>query len=271
MSENTFYSFPDIQQFRNVIQDVTYRTRYIGKDYNGSPLFDSTIPLPVLNYRGTVKLHGTNSGVIFVKDSELDVYQFYCQSRENIITPQKDNMGFAAFVHTRPVLELLNLIPEELIVDSPIIKVYSEWCGQKIQSGVGIAKLSKRMVIFGIKINDEWVSDDILKNVKLPDHNIFNILDYPVYNITIDFNNPKEAADKMGLLVDEIDKECPVAKAFGESVWVDNIAFEDENGEISFKNENDLVKPIKKELIQIFKNKRIEHPKGINYIKFSLK
>lgn len=224
MSENTFYSFPDIQQFRNVIQDVTYRTRFIGKDENGELLFDGTIPLPVLNYRGTVKLHGTNSGLIFT--SESGSYQFYCQSRENIITPLKDNMGFAAFIYTRPVLDLLKLIPSEIMADSPIVKVYSEWCGQKIQRGVGIAKLSKRMVIFGVKINNEWISDDILKNIKLPEYDIYNILDYPVYNISIDFNNPKEAADKMALLVDEIDKECPVAKAFGVEgpgeglVWV---------------------------------------------------
>ena len=38
MIDNKFYSFPDIGQFRNVIQNVSNRTRFIGKDENYKPI-----------------------------------------------------------------------------------------------------------------------------------------------------------------------------------------------------------------------------------------
>lgn len=52
------YSFPEIEQFRNVIQAVKYRAQIIGKDENGVAIFDETLPLPTLKFKGTVKLHG---------------------------------------------------------------------------------------------------------------------------------------------------------------------------------------------------------------------
>lgn len=217
--EIKMYKFPDIEQFRNAIYNVKYRAQYAGKDENGDPIQDETLPLPILNYRGTVKMHGTNGGIVFTPDVNM-VYGVHAQSRENIITPQKDNAGFATFIHTTPVHKLLGLITingdiNDIEGELPIIKVYGEWCGKGIQSKVGISKLEKMFVIVAVKVGDVWLAEEELKLVKLPEYKIYNICDYPSYRITIDFNNPQEAADKMGTLVENVEKECPVAKAFG--------------------------------------------------------
>ena len=85
-------SYPKIMQFRNVVADISNRIAYVGKDENGDAIFDRTIPKPVLTFKGTVKLHGTNCGVSYNAESGL-----WAQSRNGIITPENDNAGFAQF------------------------------------------------------------------------------------------------------------------------------------------------------------------------------
>lgn len=90
------FGFPEIEQFRTAIQNVTNRTRYRGRDeVTNEPIFDGDAVLPVINYRGTVKLHGTNMGVIFEPITDTE-YGFYTQSRERIIVPGDDNAGGSA-------------------------------------------------------------------------------------------------------------------------------------------------------------------------------
>jgi hypothetical protein len=218
--EKRMYKFPEIGQFREAIQQVARRARYIGKDENNKPIYDESLPLPTLNYRGTVKLHGTNAGIVFTPNED-GTYDFHAQSKTGIITPTQDNMGFAAFVHSTPVITLMNILTDFLPLvkseDLPVIKVFGEWCGKKIQKKVAISELDKMFVIFGVKVDNIWLSEEQLKLVKIPELKIYNICDYPSYKIAIDFNNPKEAAEKMAELVSDVEKECPVAKAFGVS------------------------------------------------------
>lgn len=226
--EKKVFKFPEIEALRNVIKSVEYRTWCVGKDDNGEPIFDETIPLPKLKYRGSVKLHGTNAGVIFQYNHEEGHYEMYCQSRTNIITPQKDNNGFAAFAYTVEMERLLGVLPPvNLYSDEeyPTIKIYGEWCGSNIQKGVALNQLDKMFVIFGVKIDNAWLPDIYLKEFKMPEAKIYNILDYITYEIEIDFNNPKLAADKIGKLVDNVEKECPVGKAFGVSGIGEGIVF----------------------------------------------
>ena len=227
------YKFPKIEQFRNVINSVKYNTQIIGKNENNEPIFDETIPLPTLKYRGSVKLNGTNAGIVFKYDEKTNKYTHQVQSRTRIITPIDDNYGFATFVNSLPLKSLLELLPQTNLAGQPYgvtkyptIRIYGEWCGDNIQKGVALNQLDKMYVIFAVKIDNVWISDEHLKNIKLPDNKVFNILDYKVYNIKIDFNNPKESAEKISKLVDEVENECPVGKAFGKSgigegiVWI---------------------------------------------------
>jgi len=276
--DKNFYRFPDIEQFRNAIHQVTFRATYIGQDEDDQPMHDEKKELPTLNYRGTVKLHGTNAGIVFTPDEEGE-YEFHAQSRTSIITPTNDNAGFAAFVHTTPLGELLSKLTNKwftpISLDSepeqtgtPVIKVFGEWCGKKIQKGVGITQLDKMFVIFGVKVGNIWLHEEDLAKIKLPEYRIFNICDYPNYKIAIDFNKPKEAAEKMAALVDDVEKECPVAKAFALDVMNNNTAYCDENGKIWFDKSNGFENRFKGELKNIFNKLRIDNPKGILYIKF---
>lgn len=217
------YSFPEIEQFRNVIQAVKYRAQIIGKDENGVAIFDETLPLPTLKFKGTVKLHGTNFGVVL---DNID--GFSTQSRENIITPMKDNVGSAAFAYSKKdiITGLITSLAEFNNVDlnNNTIVLYCEWVGKGVQAKVGISKIDKSMVIFSrakVVPFDEtkesyWITTSINgETLKSIENRIYNIDDYKTYEIDIDFNNPKESAEKLADIVTEIETECPVAKALG--------------------------------------------------------
>jgi hypothetical protein len=85
--------FPSIEQFRSVVATVLRQFNFVGLDENGDAIYDTTKPKPTLTFKGTVKLHGTNAAVCWNASSGM-----WAQSRENIITPEKDNAGFAFFV-----------------------------------------------------------------------------------------------------------------------------------------------------------------------------
>lgn len=211
------YKFPSIVSLRQVVKSVQHRAWYTGSDEHGNPIYDKSRELPTLSYRGSVKLHGTNGGIIFGWNPLEFQYDYQVQSRTRIITPTDDNAGFATFVSGIDLDELLGLITKSMTLDytPETIRVYGEWCGGNIQKGVGINKVEKMFVIFSIKIDDVWVPDDVLSQVKLPSQRVFNIVDFTTYNIEIDFSNLDEAATKLAELTNSVEAECPVAKSFG--------------------------------------------------------
>ena len=215
-------SFPSIDQFRNCVRAVCEHAEFTGKfmeqDGQTFPVYDDSRPKPVIKFHGTVKLHGTNAGVSY---NEVDGIWF--QSRENIITPVKDNAGFAFFGTANQ--ETLIAICKDIAVKNSIdlkehtISLYGEWVGQSIQSGVAISKIPKSFFLFGAKVSktdDEdfvayWVD---FAGYSFPEQRIFNILDYPSYEIEIDFNDPAAVQDKLAELTEAVEKQCPVAKQF---------------------------------------------------------
>ena len=218
--EKKMYKFPSIEQYRTAIHQINHRARYNGDDENGDAIYDTTEGLmPTLQYRGTVKLHGTNAGIVFIWNPLSFEYEMHAQSRTNIITPQKDNAGFAAFAYTSDSKELLTLIEKAFGSDAgytpEVIRVYGEWCGGNIQKGVALNGLDKMFVIFAIKVDNVWINDEQLATIKLPEKRIYNILDYPSYTITIDFNNPEQSTNQLVELTNKVEAECPVGKAFG--------------------------------------------------------
>lgn len=227
--------FPSIEQFRTVVTNVNRHFNFVGLDETGEAIYDATKPKPTLKFKGSVKLHGTNAAVSYNEDGGL-----WVQSRENIITVEKDNAGFAFFVESNKGIfqDLINevLFMNNLDAKTNTVTIYGEWCGGNIQKGVGITNLPKSFFIFGVKISpivaDEeeaksnpayWVSYDYLKS---PEDKIYNILDYQTYEIDIDFNTPQLVQNKLSELTLAVEEECPVAKSFGFSgigegiVWV---------------------------------------------------
>lgn len=227
-------SFPSIEQFRTVVTNINRHYNFTGLDANGDAMYDTTLPKPKLTFKGTVKLHGTNAGVCYNK-----VDGIWAQSRENIITPESDNAGFAFFVETRKdaFMDLFSMIEKRTNVENKTsidttnntISIYGEWCGGNIQKGVGICNLEKSFFIFGVKITPHVDPNDIEAVKKNPAYwidctdlgnsevKIYNINDFETYSIEIDFNMPQLVQNKLGELTIAVETECPVAKAFGFS------------------------------------------------------
>jgi len=218
--------FPSIEQFRTVVSNVNRHFNFVGLDENGEAIYDPTLPKPTITFKGTVKLHGTNAAVSFNAPSGM-----WAQSRENIITPEKDNAGFAFFAHSHETqfMRLFHDVAanENINMHKNSITIYGEWSGGNIQKGVGVCNLPKSFFIFGVKITPHTESEEELKAnpaywvdytyLRAPEHNIYNIDDYPAYSIDIDFNMPQLVQNQLSDLTIAVEEECPVAKAFGFS------------------------------------------------------
>lgn len=224
------WKFPSIEQFRSVIHQVNHKSRIIGSNDDGTPIMNrGEVDMPTLTFKGTVKMHGTNAGIVYTWNMLKHDYDMHVQSRNNVITPVNDNAGFATFIHNVNTESLLNLIEKGfgsgMGYTPDVVRVYGEWCGGNIQKGVGVSGLDKMFVIFAIKIDNVWLSDDMLKSIKLEGENVYNILDYPTYTIDINFNDPKDSINEMVELVNKIEDECPVAKHHGNSGIGEGIVF----------------------------------------------
>lgn len=215
MNNNKHYAYPSTGQFKNVIKEVTTAFRR-------NRIFD----FPVLTFLGTVKLHGTNASVY----SNLSFNDFVVQSKNNIITPDKDNYDFAK--EMTPIAykftPLFSQIKKEIDnFENKTAVIYGEWCGANIQQDVALAQLPLMFVIFGIKIldgkNEQWLSYDnvisILNTNKedLQKSRIYSIYDFPTWRIDIDFNKPQFVQNDLVNITMEVEKECPVAKQLGVS------------------------------------------------------
>jgi hypothetical protein len=233
-------NFPSIEQFRNIVASVNRHATFAGLDENGDAIYDYSRPKPTLKFKGTVKLHGTNAGVSFNEGG------YWAQSRENIITPEKDNAGFAFFVESNKEAfkKFVNQITtlNFFEINNNTVTIYGEWCGGNIQKGVGICNLPKSFFIFGVKVSPHTTTEEEQKAkpafwipshyLKSPEHNIYNIEDFQTWEMDINFNEPEMIQNKLSELTLAVEEECPVAKAFGFSgigegiVWsckVDNV------------------------------------------------
>jgi hypothetical protein len=236
-----FVKFPSIEQFKNVIASVNRKYNFVGLDENGDPIYDNTKPKPVLSFRGTVKLHGTNAGICFNNHAG-----YWFQSRERFISVENDNYGFSAFCEGNifPFTLMFISISKKYNIDMDkfTISIFGEWCGKSIQNNVAVSELAKAFYIFGIKVtpiegDDEtrakgsyWVDYAGFRDT---DHGIFNILDFETFSIDIDFNMPELSQNKLVELTEYVEKECPVGKHFGISGIGEGIVWDiSVNGEV---------------------------------------
>jgi hypothetical protein len=117
-----------------------------------------------------------------------------------------------------------------------------EWVGKGIQKNVAISNIEKSAFIFGAKItprpkdeNDKplayWVDSSLVKS---SENNIYNIEDYKMYFIDIDFSIPQLSQNKIIEMTIEVENECPVGKAFGYEGIGEGLVFSHvfENGKV---------------------------------------
>lgn len=215
-----FIKYPSIDQFRDVVRNVTHKTRYDGKDETGAPIYTNRT-LPVINVTLTEKIHGTNAGVCY---SNRD--GFWVQKRTSVCTPENDNAGCAFTAHAvKDVwIDLIKKLAEyhDVDLDKSIITVFYEWCGGNIQKLSAVSGLSKRAIIFQhAKVTNEdgsskWIPTKTDEPIKDEESLIFNIMDFPTYEFEIDFNKPQIVQnDLVELVLNTIEPNSPVGKKFG--------------------------------------------------------
>lgn len=229
--------YPSIEQFRNVIRDVRIKHDYKGKDENGNPIYQHTENYPILKFKGTVKIHGTNAAIVKYSDGRLEF-----QSRERLLSLENDNANF--------MNEMIKLNLSFLFNNfqfNEYCAVYGEWCGGNIQKGVAINELPKMFVIFGVKVDDNWI--ELPHDLHDNQNNIYNILQFQTYEIEIDFNYPENAQNKIIEMTNAVEECCPVGKFFGKNGVGEGIVFTAEinqNFKFKSKGEKHSVTKVKK-------------------------
>lgn len=203
-----FIKYPSIEQLRNVVKKVKTRSEYFQVKY------------PVVEFNGTVKLHGTNGGIGW------DGENLWCQSRNNILDINNTNNGFYIYVMNNK--SYFTGILDSLLGDNDQIIVFGEWCGDGIQKGVAITELEKMFVAFGVLKSkseiDTWDNSKLL-NFNNSDLNLYNTNMFENYSISIDMSNPEIIQNELVKLVSRIEDECPVGKYFGVSGIGEGIVF----------------------------------------------
>lgn len=211
------------------------------KSINPRVCWDLSIENTNCFFANGILVHNSNAGISLSKDGE-----YFAQSKDNIITIQNDNHGFAFYAESNKdvFMKMFDGIKKDGfgISDSEMLRsfnehvstitIFGEWIGQGIQKGVAIAQLPKSFVIFGVKIafSNPDTPSRYLPDVtwcELRDESIkcYNIQDYKTFSIDIDFNHPGIAQEQIEKWVLEVENECPFGKAFGISGVGEGIVF----------------------------------------------
>ena len=206
-----FKRFASIEQFRSVVKQVKDTSSYVGQDEEGKPIFDYTRKLPTITFTGTVKLHGTNAAIGYSKQDGL-----WCQSRERILSIEKDNAGFAFWAESNK--EYWTDILGSLVsppFDYDTVMVYGEWAGGNIQKGVGLSETNKAFYPFYLEYT---IEGEVVKKVTTPlvdtqdnwlykeDIGVYAITAFETHLIDIDFNCPELVQNKLAEITEAVEK-----------------------------------------------------------------
>ncbi|OAG08566.1 uncharacterized protein CC84DRAFT_1162496 [Paraphaeosphaeria sporulosa] len=214
-SESKSTLYPKITtHIKEVIKTLKYKLRDPDKPEE-EPV---TGPISIV---GTVKLHGTHADILVSSDNTITL-----QSRNNsVLLETADNLGFAKSMSTkRPAILRLRdeflvrwkkLNPEETLDTALPVTIAGEWVGEKIQKGVAISKLSRRLVIISAKINGSWVADVDYADIEAVEDDIYNISRAGTYRSVLYPEEPQRTIDALEPLADTIAARCPFAATFG--------------------------------------------------------
>lgn len=236
------FKFPSIEQFRNVVKQVQQQAAFVGKEENGDVIMDYTRPKPKIRFYGSVKLHGTNAGIVYNPHND----EFSVQSRERILSLEKDNANFFVYAesHKDYFIDLAKVIATRYqIKPEETVCIYGEWCGGNIQKGVALSNLDKMFVVFDVAIKTgdnetvKWVSHDagVLSMFNQPERKVYNALQFETYAIDIDFENPDMFVNEMVEITNKVEKECPVGAYFGVSGIGEGVVWKNEDCTLRFK------------------------------------
>lgn len=208
-------------QFRNVCQNMVHHFQSTMVEIDGVEqwIVDRNKPLPTEKFVGTVKIHGTNGSMIQFADQKI-----YCQSKSRILDITHDNSGFyerMSHVDKESLFEEFKELYRAKFGKEPAypIIIAGEWAGSNIQKGVAVSEVEKFFSIFGFRvgvdIHAEWINAEVFPDFHRNENRIYNICQFGLHEVVVDFSNPKAATPAIEKLVLEIEEECPVGKFFG--------------------------------------------------------
>ncbi|KAF2180953.1 hypothetical protein K469DRAFT_714156 [Zopfia rhizophila CBS 207.26] len=243
--ESTLYP-----KITNHIQEVVKTLRWQHRDPENPEKEVVLEPIPIV---GTVKLHGTHADILIYSDNQIVL-----QSRNKThLQTTADNQGFAAAMSRKShtLLSLRNRYQErwkqlnpnaKLDTSKPII-IAGEWIGEKIQKGVALVHLSKRLVIISAKINGEWVNDEQYGNIYDEPNGIYNISRAGFYHATLYPENQQQTIDELDKLAEAVAAKCPFAETFGLTGEGEGIVWKlvpyIDNADLWFKTKGGKFKP----------------------------
>ncbi len=165
----TFMAWPEIEGFHNIRKFIRVDP---GEWWHKRELLAGT---STVSYRAKVKLHGTNAAVQVHTDGTI-----VCQSRESIITPEKDNAGFARWVMSN----------KDAWQEAADYIVYGEWIGPGIQKNVAVSQIpQKTFAVFAARpINNPEVLVVEPEELALLVYGIPNVHVLPWFEKSIDID-----------------------------------------------------------------------------------
>lgn len=183
----------------------------------------------VLTFDGTVKLHGTNLGVV----QENPGAPILVQSRNRFITPDADNAGAAAFVRDREaafklifdnVRAALPRVSVRFAVNGDEVSVsilqdvvlFGELAGKGVQKGVGITQQDRFVSIFDVVVAGKRRADLLETGIVPPGleaSRIWNVHRFGRYLVRVPKDNLDET--EADALAAEVGRDCPAARLMG--------------------------------------------------------
>lgn len=214
-----FNAYHKIRQFKDIVRDIQFKANYKGQGPDGEPVYQET-EKPVLKFKGTVKLHGTNAGICYTPEKGI-----VAQKRGSLLDPGQlaGHFGFNQFVQVSEKDRLEQLMANlwfSYCEAGEQITLYGEWAGEGIQKGVGISQGEKAFYAFDCKVYNPttdthtWI--DISENKLMEIERMYNIHDFMTFSMDIDFNKPGYAQNDLISYTEDVEKMCPVAGQLGK-------------------------------------------------------
>jgi len=127
----------------------------------GKPYYQLSPEVIHITYKGKIKLHGNNGGVVITEEDGKYIVE--AQSRSKLLGPKHggDLQGFAnwtskhedAFIHVRKALKNAFPTTEKTVV-------FGEWCGEGIQRSVALCGIKRKIfAVFSLYVDQGIISD----------------------------------------------------------------------------------------------------------------
>jgi len=187
-----FIPWPEITSFSNIRKYASSHPEILGEK-------------KTVRYKCKVKLHGTNAAVQVLTDGSV-----LAQSRERLISPEDDNMGFARWVDQNRSAWTKTKFTKDLVI-------FGEWCGPGIMKDVAINLIDRKIfAIFAVLFGDNLVIDpDQIKDI-VPTNLVYVL---PWYENGFQLDIPwTEPAEDLRIIVDVINEQ--VLKVENCDPWV---------------------------------------------------